>query len=308
MWEPFAGGGLALTALTGVGMVAQPVVRVRGLIRGERERAAVAEGASGTGQKPGSNGVGIALGAGAAFALIAAAVMLIPQADGPQPIAPVEPVMSQEGADATVEEVTDQVALAGGTLAGRYAAQPALVDVGEKSLVDTLGSQLMTQLESASVTSDAPTYERIGELLGLAITTTDVKGAEAPGPEASAVSQALEGAALVSLATEEPVRAPYLLVLLGPDTEAADDPIYAGLLTGLARRAVGVVVASDAADGDAGRLGRLRDDPATGTVATVDGIEAAPGQVTAMLALASWPQTKGGAFGASGADGAVTLR
>ncbi len=54
--------------------------------------------------------------------------------------------------------------------------QPTLVDTGEKTLVDTLGSQLLTQLPDGVVSADADTYTRLGELLGVALTTTNTRG------------------------------------------------------------------------------------------------------------------------------------
>ena len=56
-------------------------------------------------------------------------------------------IVSFPGAsDATRSALTEQVQAAGGRVAATYAVQPGLVDTGEKTLVDTLGSQLMTQL------------------------------------------------------------------------------------------------------------------------------------------------------------------
>lgn len=214
--------------------------------------------------------------------------------------------------DATVTAVTDQVTAAGGTVTGRYALTPALVSPGEKALVDTLGSQLLTQLRAQdggdTLNSDATTYERAGELLGLAVATTEADRRAVVGPVGASVLQTFEGAELLTGAEGAETRAPAVLVLMGEDGDAAEDPIYEGLLTGLSRQAAAVVVAADAADGLDGRLSRLRESPLSGSVATVDGVDRATGQVTAVLAVAQWPATKGGSFGASGADGAVPLR
>ncbi len=87
--------------------------------------------------------------------------------------------------------------------------QPALTDPAEKSLVDTLGIQLMTQLGSGAVTGDAPTYVRIGQLVGLAVAESDL-----PSADATAVRQSLSGAELMS-SPEGAVRAPIVLVVLG---------------------------------------------------------------------------------------------
>lgn len=214
--------------------------------------------------------------------------------------------------DATLEALEEQVTTAGGTVSGRYAFTEAMVDPGEKALVDTLGSQLLTQLRDedagAALSDTAPTYERMGELVALAVATTDTRRKGTVGPLAASVTQSLSGAELMTSTGDPTVRAPYVLVVLGPDTDAAADPVYAGLVAGLARGAAGAVLAATASDGADGRLSRLRSEPVSASVATLDGVEAEAGRVSAVLALLGWPETKGGSFGASGADGAVPLR
>ncbi len=224
---------------------------------------------------------------------------------------PVALVVFPGVADATIAAVSDQVVAAGGTVSGRYTVTESFVSPGERALVDTLGSQLLTQLRDkpagASLTVDATTYERAGELLGLAVATTQTGKSAVLGPQAASVLQTFEGADLLQGTDQPTTRAPDVLVLLGADSDPVDDAIYEGLLTGLARQAVAVAVTADAGDGVDGRLSRLRESPVAGSLATVDGVDRAAGQVTAVLALAQWPATKGGSFGASGADGAVPL-
>ena len=157
-----------------------------------------------------------------------------------------------------------QVDTAGGTVAGTYDARPALLAASEKSLVDTLGSQLMTQLGSGTISADAPTYERMGELLGLALGTT------ATSPEdVTSVRQSLAGAELLT-SPKEPERSGLVLVVLGDD---ADDAILSGLVAGLAGKATGVVVAGTAASGVSGDLKALRGQGLDNQVATVDGAD-----------------------------------
>ena len=133
-----------------------------------------------------------------------------------------------------IDGLVGQVEHAGGTLEGTYALQRALVDPGEKSLVDTLGSQLMTQLDSGAADENAPTYERLGQLLGAAIATEQEDGADVGGDTPS-IRQSLAGADLVVSPEKEVGRAPLVLVVLGHDT---DDNILSGLMSGLASRAV----------------------------------------------------------------------
>jgi hypothetical protein len=209
------------------------------------------------------------------------------------------------GADQrVVEGLVGQIEHAAGTISGRYTVQSGLVDAGEKSLVDTLGSQLMTQLDSGVADEDAATYPRIGQLLGSAIATREKKGAEAD-QDITSIRQSLAGAELVEAPANEPDLAPLVVVVLGDNT---DDAILGGLLSGLATRAQGVVAAGETRSGTNGDVAALRQRPEAGKVATVDGVELAVGQVTTVLALVRSLDQRGGSFGASGSDGAVPLR
>ncbi|GAA4363703.1 copper transporter [Nocardioides caricicola] len=198
------------------------------------------------------------------------------------------------GADAdVVSALGAEVEAAGGTIAGTYDVLPALTDASEKSLVDTLGSQLADQLGSGAVSADAPTYERMGQLLGLAVSGSS----DLPSSEAEAVRQGLAGAELMG-SPEDAARAPAVLVVLGDSTNPA---ILTGVVTGLADKATGVVVA-----GSADVLTDLRSE-SDGRAATVDGVDQPLGQVTAVLAVIRSFSVQGGSFGASGSDGAVPL-
>lgn len=215
-------------------------------------------------------------------------------------------LLSLPGAsDAVRSAVAEQVQAAGGTVAGTYAVQPALVDTGEKTLVDTLGSQLMTQQAEGVISADASTYSRIGELIGVALTTTNPTGTKPLGDLSTGILSSLDGADLLASTGTSTGRAAFVVLLLGDEPDAEGDAIYSGLLEGLTAHAAGVVVAGGGADG---LLERLRSDPVAGQLATVDGVDRTSGQVTAVLALTQWPTSKGGSFGASGADGAVGLR
>lgn len=205
-------------------------------------------------------------------------------------------VITMPGADAeTTAALTEQVSAAGGQVSGTYAARPALTDGAQKSLVDTLGSQLMTQLGDV-VDPGASTYPRLGELLALAVAGN--------GADAEAVRESLAGAKLVDTA-KGAKPAEVVLVVLG---DHADPAILAGLATGLAAKSTGVVVAGDTAAGvSGGDLVTLRATPAAEAAATVDGADTALGQVTVTLALIRSLTNPGGSYGASSSSGAVPL-
>lgn len=212
---------------------------------------------------------------------------------------PVSVVTLPGASGEVVSALGAQIEAAGGRVAGTYDVQPTLTDPAEKSLVDTLGSQLMTQLGSGAVTADAPTYARIGQLVGLAVAESDL-----PSADATSVRQSLAGAELLT-SPDGAMRAPIVLVVLGKTTNPA---ILGGLLSGLAAKATGVVVAGEtAAATGSGDLAALRSEPAADQVATVDGAETPLGQVTTVLALIRSASVQGGSFGASGSDGTVPL-
>ena len=210
-------------------------------------------------------------------------------------------ILRMPGADGhDVSDLGAQVEAAGGSVASTYEVQPALVKATEKSLVDTLGSQLMTQLDSNAVSANASTYARMGQILGLAVSADDV-----PDADVSSIRESLAGADLVS-SPDQAASAPLVLVVLG---RGADPAITSGLMSGLAAKATGVVVAGTSSLGAAGgALAELRSEPAADQVTTVDGVEAPLGQVTAVLALIRSLSVQGGSFGASGSDGAVPLK
>jgi hypothetical protein len=212
------------------------------------------------------------------------------------------------GADEqVVAALAEQVAASGGSVSARYELSDDLVDPGQKSLVDTLGSQLLTQQAEGDVAAEASTYDRIGQLLGLAVATKDVEGQEVNG-KARAIVDAVSGAGLMAKPDEVSQRAPLVLLVLGTDArDEGADAILAGLAQGLAAQSVGVVLAGTTADGGDGQLGRFRADPAASGVASLDGIDTTAGRVATMITLQRSLATPGGAFGASGADGPVPL-
>jgi len=217
-------------------------------------------------------------------------------------------VLALPGADEELEAALEgQVEAAGGTVTGRYDVQDALVDPDEKSLVDTLGSQLMTQLGAGVVDAEASTYTRMGQLLGVALATTQPT-AEPASKKATSIRQSLVGADLMTSPRGEADVAPLVLVVMGSGSGAVEDQaVLSGLLSGLAAKAAGVVVVADSQAGVDGNLAALREEPVADEVTTVDGVESPLGQVTATLALLRALAGDGGSFGASGADGAVPL-
>jgi hypothetical protein len=209
-------------------------------------------------------------------------------------------IVTLPGADpATVSALATQVRAASGQVTGTYAVSTRLVSATDKNLVDTLGSQLAQQLKGKT-DATASTYPRIGQLVAIAVANRG--SAEAPaGADADTVRQSLVAAKLLTVPAGSPQTAPLVLVVLG---SRVDQAIADGLLTGLAARSRGVVAVAHTRDAT---LAGLHADGVTKQVTTVDGSETGAGRVAAILALVRSWHTRGGAFGASGANGAVPL-
>lgn len=206
-----------------------------------------------------------------------------------------------------VGALSEAVTAAGGAVTARYTLGDDLIDPDQKSLVDTLGSQLLTQESSPDVAANASTYDRIGQLIGLAVASKDVEGQVVSGAS-RAILDAVTGAGLMEEPEAAERRAPLVLLVLGTDaSDEGSDAVLAGISEGLAAQATGVVVAGTLLDGGTGQLGRLRADPAAAVVASVDGIDTEAGRVATILALQRSLGAPGGSFGASGADGALPL-
>ena len=211
---------------------------------------------------------------------------------------PVSLVTMPGSDDATVADLAAQVEAAGGYIASTFAVLPTMVDPSKKALVDALGTQLVPQLEKGAVDPGSSTYVRAGELVGLVVSSPN-----SSPQQAVTVGQSLEGAELFDV-PESPSRAGLVLVVLGDDV---NDSILAGLLSGLAGKAFGVVAAGDSTSAQSGDLSTLRATKEVAAVATVDDTEGSLGRVSAVLALIRSLKVKGGSFGASGSDGTVPL-
>ena len=187
-------------------------------------------------------------------------------------------VVTVPGADEQlVTALTESIAAAGGTVSARYRL------------------------------ADASTYDRMGQLVGLAVSTKEAEGTDVTG-KARAIVEAVSGAGLMEDPGAVERRAPLVLLVLGTDAhDEGSDAILAGLAKGLAAQAAGVVVAGTVPDGGTGQLGRFRADPAAAGVASVDGIDTPSGRLATIMTLQRSLTTPGGSFGASGSDGAAPL-
>ena len=204
------------------------------------------------------------------------------------------------------------VKVAGGRVGGILRVGGDLVDVGNKQLVDELGTQLEEGASGVRVPADAGPYERIGLLLGRAI-GTERKGGARVDSVASTILSAFDEAQLASRAGRLARRADLVLFVAGPGqgdaaTRQGSSTVVASLADAVDARTAGVVVAGPVASaGVTGPVRAVRDDVAVARdVSTVDVLGRTAGQVVAVLALAGQAAGQSGQYGAvNAADGAM---
>lgn len=221
-------------------------------------------------------------------------------------------IVAMPGAPTKVlETLAGQITAAGGVVASTTRVTPAAVAPTNKSLVDTLGSQLSGQVKGL-VDAAQPPYVRLGQLLGAAVSTAAT--AAAPTADQATVLATLAESKLLTVDGFQPAArvslkgtAPLVLLVLG---DHVDPTILAGIVQGTATRAHGVVVSGSTGSGLRGDLKRLRAHDLGAQaprVATVDGNDQTVGQVSTILALVHQVTGGGGAYGASGIDGVAPL-
>ncbi|MBD8869277.1 copper transporter [Nocardioides donggukensis] len=217
-------------------------------------------------------------------------------------------LVSLPGADTEVATgLAGFVKQAGGSVVGRYEVRDALVAADGKSLVDTLGTQLLESVEDTGVPAEATTYDRMGQLIGRAVATSDDGGANVDGAARDILSS-LRGAKLLTGSSDAERRGSLVIMLLGTELAEVDgvQNIVGGLASGMATQSDGLVVAGSTASASDGVLGLLRDEVSfTAGASSVDSVQTVTGQVATVLALAAEQAGEPGHYGAEGIDGAL---
>ena len=211
---------------------------------------------------------------------------------------------------AQVKALQAQIVSAGGAISGTFTVGDPMVDPAQKTLVDNTSAELTTQLGDPRIEPTAPTYERMGQLLGLAMATTQSSSVRA---DLAAVSiRGTLGDAQLLTSPADVRNAPLVLIVLPPGAQGAPASlatrtVVAGLVAGIAHNAAGVVVVGDEDSAADGELAAIRESELAGSISTVDGLETTIGQVTTVLAMEAVIAGTTGSYGASGSDGVVPL-
>ena len=217
------------------------------------------------------------------------------------------------GAEETaVTSLTELVEAAGGSVGGTIRAGDGLVDVGNKQLVDELGSQLLDGVNDVTVAEEAGTYERLGAILARAV-ATDEDGGVAVDDSANSILSGLSTADLMSPAGDLARRGSLVLVVSGPGPDESDEregssAVVTALVDAMDGATDGVVVVGPiAAARSGGVVEAVRREVGTAQeVSTVDTLDRAAGQVVAILALAEQARGEAGHYGSvDAADGVM---
>lgn len=211
-----------------------------------------------------------------------------------------------------IGSMSELVETAGGTVAGVIRAGEGLVDVGNKQLVDELGSQLLEGVNDMTVPDDAGTYERLGAILARAV-ATDEDGGAPVDDAANSILSGLSTADLMSPAGDLNRRGSLVLVVSGSGPEDS------GRREGTAAVVTAMVDAmDDATDGvvvtgpvgaarEGGVVEAVRREVVTArAVSTVDTVGRAAARVVAVMALAEQAEGEAGHYGSvDAADGVM---
>jgi len=217
------------------------------------------------------------------------------------------------GAEETaITSLTELVEAAGGSVGGTIRAGDGLVDVGNKQLVDELGSQLLDGVNDVTVAEEAGTYERLGAILARAV-ATDEDGGAAVDDSANSILSGLSTADLMSPAGDLGRRGSLVLVVSGPGPDDSDEregssAVVTALVDAMDEATDGVVVVGPiAAARSGGVVEAVRREVVTAQeVSTVDTLDRAAGQVVAILALAEQAGGDAGHYGSvDAADGVM---
>lgn len=214
--------------------------------------------------------------------------------------------------ESVIGSLGELVETAGGSVAGVIRAGEGLIDVGNKQLVDELGSQLLEGVNDVTVPDEAGTYERLGAILARAV-ATDEDGGAPVDDAANSILSGLSTADLMSPAGDLTRRGSLVLVVSGrgpddPDRRDGAAAVVSAMADAMDDATDGVVVAGPiGAAREGGVVDAIRREVVTArAVSTVDTLNRTAGRVVAVMALAEQADGGAGHYGSvDAADGVM---
>lgn len=211
-------------------------------------------------------------------------------------------IVAGEVAADVVESTTTLLTASGAQQTGQITLAPAYSDPATAADLQNYvtGSGLPPGI-TLPETDDTPTL--VGSLLADVLMRPSDGSVAAPATTTDTVLAGLTGLGVLTVDSAQAAPADYALILtsgsLSGDTAEEALRALTVLAVALDTDGSGVVVAGDpAAAGENGLVGVIRgDDPATGTVSTVDNIDQPQGQVAAVLAFNQERTGQSGQYG-----------
>jgi hypothetical protein len=204
--------------------------------------------------------------------------------------------------------IQDELEKAGGQVTTKVALDARLFDPGQRQLVESLVTQLVTA--DIQVPADSTTYQRAGLILARGVAAKE-EGKPADADSTKIIS-GLTGGKLLSLKPSQIKDRGSLIVVVAakPPTPTPDNSTYndaVDFIQGLDEGSGGVVVAGtpDTAQ-NGGLIKALRSDSeASKIVSSVDVADLPSGQMTVVFALVEQASGKAGHYGAVDAKNGV---
>ena len=207
-----------------------------------------------------------------------------------------------------INGVQDELEKAGGQVTTKVALDAKLFDVGQRQLVESLVTQLVTA--DIQIPSDSTTYQRAGLIAARGFAAKEEgKPADA---DSTKILSGLTGGKLLSLKPSQIKDRASLIVVVAaePPTPVPDTSTYSDavdFIEGLDQGSGGVVVAGTAETAQNGGLIKaLRSDSeATKIVSSVDVADLPAGKATIVFSLVEQASGKAGQYGAFDAKNGV---
>lgn len=204
--------------------------------------------------------------------------------------------------------IQDELEKAGGQVTTKVALDAKLFDPGQRQLVESLVTQLVTA--DIDIPADSTTYQRAGLILARGVAAKE-EGKSAD-TDSTKILSGLTGAKLMSLKPSQIKDRASLIVVVAaqpptptPDTSTYNDAV--DFIQGLDEGSGGVVVAGTAETAQNGGLIKaLRSDSeASKIVSSVDVADLPSGQMTVVFSLVEQAGGKAGHYGAIDAKNGV---
>jgi Copper transport outer membrane protein, MctB len=221
-------------------------------------------------------------------------------------------VQTPDASAATVDAVRASLNEAGAQVSYTVKLTDKLLDPANKTLVDSLATQLSAGVNDLTVAPDAGTYDTFGAIVARALVTKEAAGT----PEDNAGRNILSGLDTAKLVSVDGTvaRRSSLVVLVTGDTNGADQTIAAGdsIVIAIAKAfdqaGDGVVVSGPPASAEEGGVvyAVRNDDSASSDLSTVDVADEPSGGIATVFALVQQAQGKAGQYGSVGnTDGPI---